>query len=60
MPKRIFVSFAIEDKFARDNLVHQAKQKRTPFEFTDMSVKSLGIQAGKQIVVPASKDVMGL
>ena len=39
MPKRIFVSFAIEDKFARDNLALQAKQKRTPFEFTDMSVK---------------------
>jgi len=37
--KRIFISFAIEDRFARDNLVHQANQERTPFEFTDMSVK---------------------
>jgi hypothetical protein len=36
---RIFIAFAIEDKFARDNLVFQAKQNRTPFEFTDMSVK---------------------
>ena len=37
--KNVFVSFAIEDKFARDNLVHQAKQQHTPFNFTDMSVK---------------------
>ncbi len=37
--KRVFISFAIEDKFARDNLVFQAKQERTPFEFVDMSVK---------------------
>lgn len=36
---QIFIAFAIEDKFARDNLVFQAKQQRTPFEFTDMSVK---------------------
>ena len=39
MAKRIFVSFAMEDKFARDNLSFQAKQKNTPFEFVDMSVK---------------------
>jgi len=38
--KRIFISFAIEDKFARDNLVFQAKrQEGTPFDFVDMSVK---------------------
>lgn len=37
--KGIFISFAIEDRFARDNLVHQAQQARTPFSFTDMSVK---------------------
>lgn len=37
--KRVFISFAIEDKFARDNLVHQAKREHTPFEFVDMSVK---------------------
>jgi hypothetical protein len=36
---RIFTSFAIEDRFSRDNLVFQAKQHHTPFEFTDMSVK---------------------
>lgn len=36
---RIFISFAIEDQFARDNLVYQARQTHTPFDFTDMSVK---------------------
>jgi nucleoside 2-deoxyribosyltransferase len=36
---RIFVSFAIEDKWARDYLVGQAKNERSPFEFVDMSVK---------------------
>lgn len=39
MNKRIFISFAVEDRFARDNLVFQANQKRTPFDFVDMSVK---------------------
>lgn len=38
--KRIFISFAVEDKFARDNLVFQAKtQENVPFEFDDYSVK---------------------
>ncbi|MCR4328470.1 MAG: hypothetical protein NUV53_03040 [Patescibacteria group bacterium] len=37
--KRIFVSFAMEDKFARDNLTYQSKQENTPFDFVDMSVK---------------------
>ena len=37
--KTIFISFAIEDKFARDNLVYQSQQNKTPFSFTDMSVK---------------------
>lgn len=37
--KKIFVSFAIEDKFARDNLVYQAQhQGNVPFKFTDMSL----------------------
>lgn len=39
MAKRIFIAFAIEDKYARDFLVQQAKDNRSPFEFTDMSVK---------------------
>ena|ERR1700677_3038938 len=38
--KKIFIGFAIEDRFARDNLAFQAKQNHTPFEFTDMSVKN--------------------
>ncbi len=37
--KRIFISFAMEDKWARDYLVGQAKNDDTPFEFVDMSVK---------------------
>lgn len=36
---RIFIAFAIEDKWARDYLVGQAKNERSPFEFVDMSVK---------------------
>jgi hypothetical protein len=36
---RIFVSFAIEDAFYRDRFVNQARDERSPFEFTDMSVK---------------------
>jgi hypothetical protein len=38
--KSVFIAFAIEDKFARDNLVYQAEhQDNTPFDFTDMSVQ---------------------
>jgi hypothetical protein len=37
--KRIFISFAIEDKTLRDFLVGQAKNENSPFEFVDMSVK---------------------
>ncbi len=36
---RLFISFAIEDIWARDYLVGQARNERTPFEFVDMSVK---------------------
>lgn len=36
---RIFTAFAIEDKWARDYLVGQARNERSPFEFVDMSVK---------------------
>lgn len=38
--KRVFISFAIEDKFARDHLVYQAQNHKVPFEFYDMSVKN--------------------
>jgi len=37
--KRVFISFAIEDKTLRDFLVGQAKNEKSPFEFVDMSVK---------------------
>lgn len=37
--KKVFIAFAIEDKFARDNLVYQAEQEHTPFKFLDMSVQ---------------------
>lgn len=39
MDKRIFISFAMEDKYARDYLVGQARNEKSPFEFVDMSVK---------------------
>jgi hypothetical protein len=39
MTKRIFISFAIEDKKYRDFLVAQAKNEKSPFSFVDMSVK---------------------
>lgn len=39
MAKRIFISFAVEDKSLRDLLVGQARNSSTPFEFVDMSVK---------------------
>lgn len=39
MPRRIFISFAIEDEALRTLLVGQARNKKSPFEFVDMSVK---------------------
>jgi len=37
--KRIFISFAVEDKTLRGFLVGQARNEKSPFEFVDMSVK---------------------
>lgn len=37
--KRVFTSFAVEDKNIRDLFVGQAKHDRVPYEFIDMSVK---------------------
>ena len=37
--KKVFISFAIEDKNIRDLLVGQSRNKNIPFEFVDMSVK---------------------
>lgn len=39
MAKRIFTSFAIEDKTKRDLFVGQAKNEAVPYELVDMSVK---------------------
>jgi len=40
MSKRVFISFAVpEDTKYRTFLKSQAKLKKSPFEFTDMSVK---------------------
>ncbi|MBS1660278.1 MAG: TIR domain-containing protein [Bacteroidetes bacterium] len=36
---RVFVSFAKEDAQYRDFVVMQARNKRSPFEFMDMSIK---------------------
>ena len=38
--KRVFISFAIEDKKFRDYLVDQSRRPNSPFEFIDMSVKT--------------------
>lgn len=37
--KRVFISFAIEDKVYRNYLVEQSKKNHSPFTFIDMSVK---------------------
>ncbi|MCH7535932.1 MAG: TIR domain-containing protein [Bacteroidetes bacterium] len=37
--KKVFISFAIEDKSARDLLVGQSRNENTQFGFVDMSVK---------------------
>ncbi len=38
MAKKIFISFAIEDKWAKERMVGQAKNNNTPFEFLDKSI----------------------
>jgi len=35
---RIFIAFAVEDKWAREYLVGQARNDKSPFEFINMSV----------------------
>ena len=37
--KRIFISFAMKDIEYRDYLVQQSRNRKSPFEFMDMSVK---------------------
>jgi hypothetical protein len=36
--KRIFISFAIEDEWAKTYLIGQAKNDKSPFEFVNMAV----------------------
>jgi len=38
---RVFIAFAVEDKWARDYLVGQAINDKSPFEFVNMSVNEL-------------------
>lgn len=45
--KRVFVAFAIEDVELKRLFTGQAKHDRTPFEFTDMSVKEPWDEAWK-------------
>lgn len=47
MSKRVFSAFASEDIRYRDFLVAQAKNERSPFSFTDMSVKKPWDEAWK-------------
>src|SRR5699024_30074 len=35
---RVFISFAIEDKWAKERMVGQALNEKTPFEFVNMAV----------------------
>jgi hypothetical protein len=44
---RIFISFAIEDEWARIRMGGQAKNERSPFEFVDMSAKKPWDEAWK-------------
>jgi hypothetical protein len=37
--ERVFVAFAVEDKYYRDYLKGQSLYTKSPFEYTDMSVK---------------------
>jgi hypothetical protein len=39
MPKRVFISFPIEDEMSYTFLVGQARNENSPFEFVDMGVK---------------------
>lgn len=40
VPPRAFISFEMEDKWARDFLVQQARDKRNDIEFVDYSVQN--------------------
>jgi hypothetical protein len=59
--KRVFIAFAIEDKFARDNLVYQAKhQENCPLILWTCQSRSPGILSGRQTAEPKFEDAMEL
>jgi hypothetical protein len=60
MTKRIFVSFAIEDRVYRDLLKGQSLNTGSPFEYTDMSVKDPWDTAWKDQVRTRIKGVNGV
>lgn len=45
--KRIFVSFAIEDRWARNMMRGQSRLGRSPIQYTDMAVKEAWSSAWK-------------
>ncbi|MGX9427963.1 hypothetical protein [Bradyrhizobium sp. LeoA1S1] len=50
MAKVIFVAFAIEDEKIRDMIKGQSLNTRTPFEYTDMSVREAYTEEWKKKV----------
>jgi hypothetical protein len=47
--KRVFVAFAVEDRYYRDFLKGQSLNTGSPFEYTDMSVKEPWDSGWKQM-----------
>ena len=60
MTKRVFVSFAMEDKVYRDLLKGQSLNVSSPFEYVDMSVKEPWDDAWKTRVRSRIKGVDGV
>ena len=58
--KKVFISFAVEDKKVRDFLVGQSRNRKTPFEFTDRSVKTPYKNAWKTQCRERIKDCHGV
>ena len=58
--KRVFVSFAIEDKPYRSFLIGHAKNKRSPFEFVDVTIKEPWNEQWKTNCRTRIKDCAGV
>jgi len=60
MAKRIFTSFAFEDKTTRDLFVGQARNQKVPYELGSPTcqLRSLGVTHGRRDVEQKLKDVM--